>query len=158
MQIFALLSQRMFPTTLNSFYRSDQQVRQFGEELLRFQLPDADERVVRRLVDQLVSGFHAHDHIITRAEARRLGLRIAAPSVEVEARLWDVWQSYLGYIRGGAGHTPAQQIAVNGVIASRDVVARHAIRWPELTPALVAAMRHGPTLPSMIPQPGWETL
>lgn len=158
MQIFALLSQRMFPTTLSSFFRSDQQVRQFGEELLRYQLPDADERVVRRLVDHLVSGFHAHDHIITRAEARRLGLRVAAPNVEVEARLWEVWQSYLGYIRGAAGHTPGQQISVNGMIASADLVARHAMRWPEMTPALAAAMRDGPPRPSMIPQAGWELL
>lgn len=154
MQVFALLSQRMFPTTLSAFYRNDQQVRQFGEELLRYQLPDADERVVRRLVDQLVSGFHAHDHIITRAEARRLGLRVAASSAEVEDRLWTVWQSYLGYIRGAAAPMPGQQVTVNGVIASTDLVARHVIRWPELTPA----MRDGPPSPSMIPQAGWETL
>src|SRR5437764_10030682 len=40
LQVLALLAQRVFPTTLSSFYRSDRQIRHIACELLMYQLPD----------------------------------------------------------------------------------------------------------------------
>lgn len=155
MQVFALLSQRVFPTTLSSFYRSDQQVHAFGEELLRYQLADADDATRRALVERLVSGFHAHDHIITRGEAQRLGLRVVAASAEEEVALWELWQSYIGYVRAASGRSSGQQIGVGGMIASRHTLARYVTRLADQPPM----RRDAPNMMAMMPpEAGWESL
>jgi Serine dehydrogenase proteinase len=88
LQVLALLAQKVFPGTLGAFYRADRLVRQIAAELLRHQLPDYDGD----LVDRLVGGYYSHDHAITRAQARDLGLRVTYPAAEEEALLWHIVQ------------------------------------------------------------------
>ncbi len=88
LQVLALLAHKVFPGTLGAFYRADRLVRETAAELLRFQLPDHDGSVV----DRLVGGYYAHDHAITRVQARDLGLRVTYPGAEEEALLWDIVQ------------------------------------------------------------------
>jgi hypothetical protein len=153
MQVFGLLSQRIFPTTLSSFFRSDRQVRLFGEELLRYQLGDDDEKVRRRVVDQLVSGYQSHDHCITRAEARRLGLHVIATSCEEEANLWELWQSYLAEIRP---QTASEQSQISGMIATTAMRMRYVTRLPAFNPAIMQSVKEAPGMPALMPSCGWE--
>lgn len=90
-QVLGLLSQRVSPVSLGAFFRADRLVRQVADELLAFQLPDAAVRA--ELVDRLVSGYHAHDHAITRRQARSLGLRVTDADADEEALLWDIAHS-----------------------------------------------------------------
>lgn len=90
LQVLALVAQRVFPTSLSSFYRSDRLTRQAAHELIRYQLSDAEESVRQRIVNQLVGGYDAHDHVITRLEAQTLGLRVRFTSPQEEALLWDL--------------------------------------------------------------------
>jgi hypothetical protein len=90
LQVLALVAQRVFPTSLSSFYRSERLTRLAAQELLRYQLPDAEESVHKRIVDQLVGGYDAHDHIITRNEARTLGLQVRFASDSEEALMWNM--------------------------------------------------------------------
>ena len=80
LQVLALVAQRIFPTSLSSFYRSDRLTRQTAHELIQYQLSDAHASVRQRIVNQLVGGYDAHDHIITRLEAQTLGLQVHFPS------------------------------------------------------------------------------
>jgi hypothetical protein len=89
-QVLGLLSQRVSPVSLGGFFRADRLVRQIAAELLAFQLPDAAGRA--ELVDRLVSGYHAHDHAITRSQARSLGLRVTDADADEESLLWDIAQ------------------------------------------------------------------
>jgi hypothetical protein len=88
LQVLALLAQKVFPGTLGAFYRADRLIRQSAAELLRYQLPDYEGD----LVDRLVGGYYAHDHAITRAQARDLGLRVTYPGSDEEAMLWRIVQ------------------------------------------------------------------
>lgn len=90
LQVLALLAQRVFPGTLGAFYRADRQIRDSAAELLAYQLPEADPAHRDAIVDRLVAGYHAHDHAITRDQARALGLRVSYPSPREEALLWAV--------------------------------------------------------------------
>jgi hypothetical protein len=90
LHILALVAQRVFPTSLSSFYRADRLARQAAHELLCYQLPESGEDVRQHIVNQLVGGYHAHNHIITRVEAQTLGLQVHFPSPREEVLLWDL--------------------------------------------------------------------
>lgn len=89
-QLLGLLSQRVSPVSLGGFLRSDRLIRQLADELLAFHLADAERRAA--LVTTLVSGYHAHDHAITRRQVRELGLAVTDATAEEEALLWRVLQ------------------------------------------------------------------
>lgn len=93
LQVLALVAQRIFPTSLASFFRFDKLVRQIAEELLGYQLPDADTSTRQRIVDKLVGGYYAHDYILSTAEARDLGLQARPASSQEEEVLWRLNQA-----------------------------------------------------------------
>jgi hypothetical protein len=90
LQVLALVAQRVFPTSLSSFYRFDKMVRQVANELLAYQLPDAGEGARQQIVAQLVEGYFSHDYVISLAELLELGLRARGTSPPEEALLWDL--------------------------------------------------------------------
>ena len=90
LSLFGLLAQRVFPGSLGAFYRADRLIRDMAHELLRCQLPDADQAGRDVIVDRLVGGFHAHDYAITRAQARDLGLRVRYADTQEETLLWTI--------------------------------------------------------------------
>ena len=125
LQVLALIAQRVFPTSLSSFYRFDKLVRSIADELLSYQLPCADISTRQRIVDQLVAGYHAHDYVLSRTEAKELGLRVGDMSPREEHLLWELNRAHgaqaAEYPGGGSGETV-------GLIASNNFQARQAIR------------------------------
>lgn len=112
MHIFNLLSQRIFPTTLSTFYRADRQTQQIATELLRYQLSDEGIDRHQQIVEQLLHGYDAHDYAIFRTEAKQLGLRVSWPSREEEMLLWCIWKTCRSYLNTHipiAGTTGANQ-------------------------------------------------
>jgi Serine dehydrogenase proteinase len=130
LQLLAMLSQRIFPASLSAFYRQDKLIRQVAEELLAFQLP-AEEQLRARIVDQLVSGYHAHDYVLTPRDAQRLGLRTAEAGPDEQELLWSIGRQLcrpeLNRAGGGTtGDGPAVEVA--GIIASAGFLACNLIR------------------------------
>jgi hypothetical protein len=126
LQVLALIAQRIFPTSLSSFYRADQLIRQIAYELLEYQLPNAEASTRQQIVDQLVGGYHAHDYILTRRDARELGLQVLFTSPEEEILLWDLLQA----CRAQISKRPIQaEQGVVGLIASLNFSAREVVRW-----------------------------
>ncbi len=125
LQVLALVAQRVFPTSLSSFYRSDRLTRQAARELLRYQLPDVEDSVRDHIVNQLVSGYDAHDHVITRIEAQTLGLRVQFASSQEEALLWNLSKTRQ---RQFLKHLGQPEEGVIGLIMSTDFCARQVIR------------------------------
>ncbi|MFC5290051.1 hypothetical protein ACFPM7_23605 [Actinokineospora guangxiensis] len=83
---FALLGQRVFPGTLGALLRAERHVLSIAEDLAARQVPDAGAR--SRLAERLVSGYHSHDHDITRSEARELGLAVAELTDGEDEQAW----------------------------------------------------------------------
>jgi Serine dehydrogenase proteinase len=128
MQLFSLLSERIFPTSLGTFFRSDKQMRQIANELLAYQLPDADSAARQAIIDQLVGGYYAHDYCITRAEASQIGLCVGAASAQEETLLWAILQQcYALFHTSPQTSAPALLEAVDGIIASTTFTAKHII-------------------------------
>jgi hypothetical protein len=126
LQVLALLAQRVFPASLSAFYRFDRMVRQIAEELLDYQLPDATREARQRIIDQLVGGYHAHDYVLSRADACKLGLRVHFPTVEEEGLLWGLMQACRTQIAEHPGQTEGE---TTGLIAATDFHAQEVHRW-----------------------------
>jgi hypothetical protein len=120
-QVFAALVQRIFPTTLTSFYRSDRQIRKIGRELLRYQLPGVDNEGLDQIIEHLVTGIDAHDYRITRSEARDLGLCVEYPASDEAALMWGILRECKDYIETQS----VQGITANGIIVTSDLQAHH---------------------------------
>lgn len=127
LQVLALMAQNVFPPTLSTFYRSEKLIRQAAHELLLYQLPSADESVRHCIVDQLVSGYDAHDHVITRAEARTLGLQVHYASQSEEVVLWDLYKACRRQFLEHPGQP--DEDGVIGLIMSAQFCARLEQRW-----------------------------
>ena len=130
LQILALVAQRIFPTSLSAFYRSDQLTRQIANELLAYQLPDADPSIRQQIVDRLVGGYFAHDYVISRREARELGLRVRFASQQEELLLWDLLQA--SRISSLSGHATFREGEATGLIASAEFSASLLPRWVDV--------------------------
>ena len=135
LQVLALMAQRIFPTSLSSFYRFDKLVRQVADELLEYQLPGSEASVRRRIVDKLTEGYFAHDYVISRDDARELGLRARHASAQEEALLWDLARTCQPHIVDRVEETEG---GVLGLIAGADFYAERAFH-----PADAPAPQHG---------------
>lgn len=144
LQVLALVAQRIFPTSLSTFYRSDRLMRQIAEELLAYQLPDVEVDTRRHIVQQLVAGYAAHDYAITRAEARLLGLRVRFPSSQEEQCIWDLEQALRTLFAEKPGEV---ERSVTGLIASATFLAREIHQQVDVPPR-----------PSGAPSPAGKTL
>jgi hypothetical protein len=125
LQVLALLATRIFPTSLSSFYRFDQLVREVAAELLAWQLPGDDYASQRdQIVDRLVSGYHSHDFVLSRRDVRALGLRVIDATPAEEDVLWALSQAVPA--TGSVG--PPDEPEVAAVIAASDFSATQVIR------------------------------
>lgn len=86
----ALLCNSIFPPSLTAFYRATQELAAIGEELLAFQLPDADPATRQAIVQHLMSAYHSHNYAIAPDELARLGLRVR-PMRQEEALTQPAW-------------------------------------------------------------------
>lgn len=125
LQVLALVAQRIFPTSLSAFYRFDQLTREIGYELLRYQLPTADDATRQRIVDHLARGYASHDCIIGRSDARNLGLNVRFAEPREEDALWNIYLA----CRAEIGEHPGQtEHGITGLIAGTDFTARQVLR------------------------------
>ena len=141
LQVLALLAQRIFPTSLSSFYRFDQLIRQIANELLAYQLPEAEVETRKRIVNQLIEGFAAHDYIISRNDAYELGLRVRFTTPQEEILLWDILQACRIQTSEQSNRIGLEGA---GLIASTDFYA-HQILFPKEAPP----ERHSEALPKV---------
>ncbi|OFA00788.1 hypothetical protein [Duganella sp. HH101] len=117
-EALSLLSASVFPPTLTAFYRTTLELRQIGEELLRYQLPQLAAGARANIVEQLMSGYHSHDYAITGEEMAALGLRVGREP-RVEDLAWDISLMLQAHIGGGA--RPSVEAPVqDALLATRD--------------------------------------
>ncbi len=153
LQVLALLAQRIFPTSLSSFYRFDKLIHEVANELLTYQIPGAEESVRQRIVEQLVGGYYSHDYVLSRTQARELGLQVRFTSAEEETLLWKLIKTY----RKQTTQQPGEE-GTNALIASTNFQARQVHRWVNLPSSDHNDSQSGGTSrPSRMLDTTWET-
>jgi hypothetical protein len=91
-QLLQLLCKHIFPTSLTAFFRASQQMEATAEQHLRLHLPEASPEVRQKIAEYFIHGCYSHDHIVTRDDAREIGLNITSPSPREETVLWQMWE------------------------------------------------------------------
>lgn len=90
--LLQLLGEHIFPTSLAAFFRAAQQTRATAEQHLRLHLPEASPEQREKIAEYFTQECYSHDYIITRDDARELGLTITFPSRREEELLWEIWE------------------------------------------------------------------
>lgn len=156
LEVFKLLAGRIFPTTLSAFFRADQQVRAIAAELLSYQLPEQAPETRARIIDQLVSGYHAHDYTIARAEAAALGLRVSPARPAEEALLERIWETCRQHLdSSGTADDPPERI--DGLLLTAELTARHVAQTTLYLPPRGAAQSdRQPAITTQIIHGRWQ--
>jgi Serine dehydrogenase proteinase len=84
---FRLLAESVHPLAIGNVKRSIEQIWQLAKKLIRLHTPDVDDTALADLVMRLTTELYSHSHLITRTEARALGLPVEQPPEGVEDRL-----------------------------------------------------------------------
>lgn len=100
MQSLSLMCNSIFPPTLTAFYRTTLELKQIGEELLKYQLPDKSEEYRQKIINKLMFGYHSHNYAITRYEMEELGLNLRREP-EVEQVAWEISKVLQSMVGGG---------------------------------------------------------
>jgi len=124
-QLLQLLCERIFPSSLTAFFRAEQQIAATTEQHLRLHLPAASPEERQKIANYFIQGCYAHDQIITREDARELGLNVLDSSRQEEILLWQIWETCsqdllapVSAIAHEVGQHPS------ALVASRDFLAR----------------------------------
>jgi hypothetical protein len=80
------------PLALGNVQRSIDQIRQLAEKLIRLHSPDKTEDECKELIQKLTTAAYSHFHLISRREAKEVGLPIEEPDTSVEALLWEYYE------------------------------------------------------------------
>lgn len=140
-EVFSVLSQKMFPTTLASFYRSQLSVRKAGVFLLSRHLPKASKRVREQIVNELISGSREHSDSILLEEALEIGLRarpISKSAASATSCLLEEALKHCGIHRGASENDELRA----AVIATADFESTF-ILDPNKQPAVVKGWQNG---------------
>lgn len=95
MQAFRILTDKVHPLALGNVHRNHALIRSISKKLLTLHTPKEKEYWVNSVVDHLTEKLYAHNHMISRVEARsELGLNILKPDPALEKMLWALYQEY----------------------------------------------------------------
>jgi hypothetical protein len=78
------LTQRIFPTTISSIYRSEKYVEFLAVDLLKYNRPKSSRKSLHLIARKLIRGFESHLHSITPQDAASLGLNTRIATAEEE--------------------------------------------------------------------------
>jgi hypothetical protein len=125
-QVFLSLASRMEPLALGNVERAHSQIKKLAADLLSLHPPQLGEEKTKELVRMLTVGLYSHQHIISRKEAKALGLNVKIIDKETDAHLWKLFDDYSEEMELEKPFNPAQMVAGSNpalrVTATRAVV------------------------------------
>jgi Serine dehydrogenase proteinase len=81
---FKRLAEAVHPLALGNVQRSIDQIRQLAQKMIRLHSPDRPDEEVEELVRQLTTALYSHFHLISRREAKEIGLAVDDPEPPLE--------------------------------------------------------------------------
>jgi ClpP class serine protease len=123
--VLGYLAEKVSPLALGAIYRAREQIGMLADKLLVQHMADADRR--KRIVKVLTRELGSHDYILSRREARDIGMS-AVDATDEEARLlWAIYQAIAADLQLNEFFRPAASGTFDsrrGLLQSRSL--RHA--------------------------------
>lgn len=92
---FRLLAEKIHPLALGNVHRNWTLIRSLAYRLLNLRQNKMPEATVESIVDNLTEKLYAHNHMVSRREARfDLGLPIIFASERLECLMWDLFDDF----------------------------------------------------------------
>jgi ATP-dependent protease ClpP protease subunit len=98
-EIFKILTNQVHPLALGNVKRVQNEVRVLARNLLNMHM-DVDKKKdrIEKIINKLTRELYAHDYLISREEAKEIGLKVKYPSPNLEKNMWDLYQLYRNYM------------------------------------------------------------
>lgn len=95
--VFEKLASDVRPMALGNVYRARQQISMLARKLLDFHMKDTETNGKDLIVSVLTRERYSHDYLISRREAREIGLKVVDPVPdELEAKMMALYAEYAG--------------------------------------------------------------
>jgi len=122
----AHLCQRVSPLALGAVYRAREQIGMLATKLLGLHMKDQER--ISRIVKQLTRELLSHDYVISRREARSIGLPLTDATETEAALMWEFYENVAQELKLGEPwvwekEAQAQQprASVRAILESRDL-------------------------------------
>lgn len=97
--VLAHLCQRVSPLALGAVYRAREQIGMLATKLLGLHLTDQER--ISRIVKQLTRELLSHDYVISRREARSIGLPVTDATPNEADLMWEFYESVAQELKMG---------------------------------------------------------
>jgi hypothetical protein len=109
--VFEKLTTDVRPVALGQVYRARTQIRMLSRKLLESHMKGDDGGTVEKIIKYLTEELYSHDYLITRVEAKQLGLKVEHPAPELEQPTFDLYCEYESMLQLREPFNPVQQLA-----------------------------------------------
>lgn len=98
-EIFKILADKVHPLALGNVKRAQNEVRVLAQNLLSMHMDTNKEKdKIEQIIDKLTWQLYAHNYLISREEAKEIGLKVRYPSPSLEKNMWKLYQLYKEYL------------------------------------------------------------
>lgn len=93
--VFTHLADSVHPLALGNVQRNYALIRSIARKLLRLHMSADEDALIKDIVNNLTEKLYAHNHMISRREAREdIKLTIINPDPHLERAMWDLYKEY----------------------------------------------------------------
>ncbi len=110
-KIMVVLSEKVHPMALGAVYRSREQVRLLATKLLAAH--EKDQAKIGKMVDTLTKELPSHQYLISRREAKELGLKVSEPSGKLDELVWNLYRDYETQLQLNIPYNPETILGTN---------------------------------------------
>ena len=106
------LVEKIHPLAIGGVYRTHSLIRLLAAKLLQLHMVEKSETLrIQQIVNDLVEKLYYHGYLISRNEAKKLGLKIEIPSHEIENMIWELYLFYVGEMGLGKPFLPTEYLS-----------------------------------------------
>jgi len=130
--VFNSLTEKIHPLALGNIHRHHILIRNLAEKILNLRkLKPMSKAEIKEIIDLLTEKLYTHSYIISRKEAKEIGLPVIEPSVEVEKNIWQLYKEYESELKLNEPFSPDEILlpgekeiefeAVSGILESAEL-------------------------------------
>jgi len=159
---FERLTADVRPLALGQVYRAREQIRMLSRKLLESHMKESEAKRIEKMVATLTEELYSHDYLISRQEAKLIGLPVIEPASELEQAMVQLFETYAADLSLWDQFNPLFELQKSGAQNSRMTVERAYIETTAsgeafITERTVSVQPDG-TLGDVIHNEGWKPL
>lgn len=92
--VFEKLTADVRPVALGQVFRARAQIRMLSRKLLESHMGADDGKLVDGIIKDMTEKLHSHDYLISRVEAKKMGLKVSVPDQALDKAINDLFEAY----------------------------------------------------------------